>query len=503
MPQHVKLLRMHESQATTLSESWERIVQHTLSSLGFYEERRARMSLRLEQLRSTMFGEDLDLSTILLGEDDAQGEENVASAAGRLTDYVDELQKTLYACMLVYDEAGAARDEVLGRDDAWRAAGERLKRPGDMSGLDVRTLPSALSQRERDLVYAFFYCCLRASSMPGAGDLRRIMLDTANLAGHRATLPWVWPPKKLTYEDLLYSEQAETEFGCEGLDLWLPKRDDVFCLLDALCRIVRAENPWELDDQGVVSEVLARERFAGLRLEGDAIRAFYRTVENQEFLRVLTHVDLPTWLGLSPVERYARVAEDVESCDEGVLRDVVDGNYSETVDGYNYFLVALGLESRENSWNSMAHDERVKVVEDAARNRSWEEEWRVDHEEVWEAELEAQTGADVMRYQRDIRAWARETQCADELFRQFAVLRAGFFESWLPCGTGGGSFSNVELPLPRDFGELVQVAIELLLGDEGASRTMNDDLYAEIFAYLDEAKYRMDSLLLKELLRRG
>ena len=478
-------------------------MQHTLTSLGFYEERRARMRLRLEQLRSTMLGEDLDLSTILLGEDDARGEENVANAAGRLTDYVDELQKTLHACMLVYDGAGAARDEVLSRDDVWRAAGERLRRPSDMSGLDVRTLPAALSQRERDLVYSFFYCCLRASSMPGVSNLRRVMLSTADLAGRRATLPWVWPPKKLTYEDLLYSEQAEAECEHEGPGPWLPKRDDVFCLLGTLCRIVRAENPWELDDQGVVSEVFARERFAGLRLEGDAIRAFYRTVENQEFLRVLTQVDLPAWLGLSPAERYVRVAEDVGSCDEDILRDVVDGNRSETVDGYNYFLVALGLESLESSWSGLGHDERVRVVQDAARHRSWEEERRVDHEEVWEAELEAQIDDDAMRCQRDMRAWVRETQCADELFRQFAVLRAGFFESWLPCGTGGGSFSNVDLPLPRDFGELVQMAIELLLGDEGVSRTMNDDLYAEIFAYLDEAKYRMDSLLLRELLRRG
>ena len=461
------------------------------------------MSLRLEQLRSTMFGEDLDLLAVLVGEVVPQGEERVANAANRLVGYVDELQKTLYACMLVFDEAGSARDEVLDRDDAWRAAGEKLKVPADVSGLDMRTLPTALSQREHDLVYAFFYCCLRTSSMPGAGDLRRIMLDTANLAGSRATLPWVWPPKKLAYEDLLYSEQAEAEFEHEGQNYFLPKRGDVFCLLGALCRAVRAEDPWELDDKVVVTEMLARERFAGLRLGADDIRAFYRTAENQEFLRLLTQADLSTWLGLSPAERYARVAEDVGTCDEDVLRNAVDSNYSETVDGYNYFLIALGLESCEGSWNDMAHDERVTVVEDAARHRAWEEEQRVDHEEVWEAELETQLAADVLRYQRDARAWASETQCADELFRQFAVLRAGFFESWLPCGTGGGSFSKVDLPLPRDFGELIQMAIELLLGDEGVSRTMNDELYAEIFAYLDEAKYRMDSFLLKELLRRG
>ena len=479
-------------------------MQHTTANYNYQHARRSRLLLRLEQIRQTMLCDDVRLLDLVGG----SSPEVLGRVADELTDYADDLQKA-YLAYGSWDLAASERVAEVG--GSWPAVAEGLQTLDDIVSADLRALPTSMGEDERALTRAIFYCALAVDLCPAygkatVGDLRRTLRLTAALAESAAgpSEPFGAVPTflgvereagdRLSREDLVFSELYEEEAW--GIELFLePHDNDLFCKMDALWVATQGELPTALDPPEFLEAVRSSERVRKMREEFEEGRRISRHVGEEEYLRTLTNVDRATWLAMRDVERYEAVRAGLDSCDEEALKDIIsDFGFSTLEDASNVLW-------RPEEWLAATHEERVSFVRGAMEWLLDEARYRDEHGDDL-AEMDEWYYGRLSTFGENARTWAAEVGGMDELFAQYRIVREGFFGQNLPQGAHEGFGNEQHVWVAEGFGGLADGALETLLGERGVSRSADDDLFFQTFGYLDEAKYRMDELILQRMMRR-
>ena len=473
---------------------------NTIARFNYHDARRERLLKRLEQIRSIMLSNEVLVASLLFEGGKTYAQEAVEAAAQRLCDLLDQQQKVFFAfgdC----DEVAAERVSRAGED--WKAAVRDLGDRESVVTCDLDALPTTLADDERRVTYAFFYCCLHACLCPAFGrrrieDLRNVMQATARLANAGAWLPGVYATRAdssaLTHDDLLFWELYES--ASQGSRAFLhPDRHDAFSLLDAMYVAVVQGRPADLDDPEKVREIEESSYCRHMREDLALGRDLEEELAQQECLRGVADMSAREWLACTDVERYEGVLRHLQESDEQVVLGLIDDF------GFQVMLTsATSVGSDAVQWRAMSHERRVSIVREVVTFFLDEARYEQEHggaqrmEDWWQAQANELCDS--------IRGWVDATGCADELFAQYGVLRRLFFEGFLPAGAYEGFGSMWGTLNVEGFERLAEGALERFLGEAGVSRTMNDALFMHAFNQLDEVKYRLDTMLLAQEIRR-
>lgn len=479
-------------------------MQHSIAQYNFYRSRRARLLLRLEQIRDAMLCDDMRLEDLV----GASTPEAVARAAEDLTDCLDDLQKAYLAFGSVDVQAGECVKEIGG---PWPKVASELQDYDDIVSADLCSLPTSLDREARELVRAFFYCCLAASMCPAVGEgtvggLRAVLRATAKLAEPAATaradsraVPTFFGMERrrgerLSHEDLVFGELCMGQWGLREFVDSTRFCPDLFDKMDALWVALRDESPTAIDSSDLVDEVRASDRFRRWQEAYGELDGFLRRHDELEFLRPLAGIERAEWLGMRNSERYEAVLAGIDSCDAQRLSDLDDDP--------DFFMLEVSGVPLGKSWEAMSHEERLAFVRQAVEGLLGEARYEEDPDGDF-ARMESWYEDQLAEFRAQARAWAHEYGDVDGLFEQYRIVRQGFFGAALPRGACKGFRATYGVWAAEGFDELADGALESLLGERGLSRSMDDDLFHQTFGYLDEAKYLMDVLLMQRMRHNG
>ena len=456
------------------------------------------------------------------------------------------------------DEAAAELVPQHRLSEEWKAI---VGNDADYEALDevvsheLRDLPTTLSQDEYDLLHAFFYCALAASVCPAfvsgeavldgmfggirmgtvaflrsilgesvrigqrsgmrfaRADASGILLSDYLVLDGRATDEVAMTRQELVLRELSANELSKGRVTNEGLADFYEYRFwenaglyDLFSYMDAMYAAYVGKNPCTLDNVDVVDEAVGLPQVLSFVDDCTQVDALANDIYQRAFLRPLTSVEEAQWSRMDDSQRYAAVLEGLDGCDEAVLRDVVDKDGFDMmmdeayVSAPEFGQTHWGFSLSSEQWKALSHSDRVAML------RIYLEALKAEAEEV-EASPEdyvndadkALSGArDV--FLRDVRAWLEKTGLADELFGQYGRLRELYFDVAMPSGADQSYFMDSSYQLfANGTRELVLEALEVLLGEVGLSRTMDDELYFRTFNELDDIKYFIDTTLLRRL----
>lgn len=524
-------------------------MEHAIATLSFYQARRNRLEQRLKQIREIIMGDDIRIFDLVAHVGGKDLLDCLRATTNKLVENTDELQKAFYVWGYyddgingyVCEEWNSSAQEEWARlvKDAPTYSDEMLKK---VVSIDLRTLPTTLSSDERDLLYAFYYCALCTCMCPAfktdgvedwivgqsfectVGQLRALLSASAYIESQAGVQDDYKRDAKaavhednqsLTHADLVFRELSYDEiverkvaqkttqtfynFNTDG-------SRDVFNYLDALFVSHTGKSPCTLEDPKYVALVLdspAVKEFTDSLLSIDDMQTEWN---DRACLRTLTNIEPHEWHGMEDVDRYLAAYEGLKTCDESALKNIVDKNFF-----YNAInpMDEFGQEKRipsPDAWKQLSHNERVSILKDVLAQC-------VEHEQsvAREAQIIGDTALGEMEQQLDdanarltevAADWLGTTNVADELFAQYAILRERYFGVGMPTGANKSWFVvDPHRWMPVGPVELVLGALEMLLGEEDMSRSMDDELYIRTYDRLDEAKYYLDSVLLRRMSR--
>lgn len=464
------------------------VMTHSIEEYTFHRTRRALLTQRVEHIRQTMLGDNLDVRELLAGEDGGPSSARTAELASRLADTVDDLQKAYWVFDdLTHDEE---TEQLMGIDPAWQEVLGQHRSFDETVALDLSALPTTLQPARRETLEDLFYCVLMSCSCEALGRtsigaVRRLLSGTAQL-----TPGWREDGKPerlgLTSDGLVLRElESEVEIG-PLMRYWL-EAEDVFGLMDTLYEIVSGKPATAL----VPSDDLERVRLspAGREvLQRAHLRDDLEKTWGTSTLRLLTSLDVEGWESLDREERQRTLLASLpDSSDEELASLEADWEISELLS------MTLGWDALASwrSWDAAQRRDALASALESVAEEGWREGSVIPGETSLD-EIDAWFEEQVRELHDGVRAWAERMGDTDELFSRYRSLREGFFSAGMPQGAFPGYSAQVGRWFAEGFGELASAALDTVLGEEGLSWTFDDEVFHRTYAYLGEAGYQME-----------
>lgn len=468
---------------------------HSIKDFTFYHTRQALLAERLEHIRLTMTGDNLDVRRLLSASGGPPSVERAAQLAACLAAAVDDLQKAYW---LTSDwEHDDETESRLGDRPDWRELLDRHMDYEQEVSFDLTDAPTTLTEGQRKTLESLFFCVLWGCTCEELGRtsvraVREVLRGTAAF-----TPGWVFEGRGeragLTEEDLVLRElEDEVEVGPDRR--WYVG-SDVFSMMDALYEVLTGQPATTLADE----EVLRRVRESSAGQEILSYPTLSRDVERtwgSDSLRLLTELGVQDWEALERYDRWQALRTALDACNDDALARL-EGAW----ELYELFGMA-GLSEGARAWQDLGADQRRESLR-AALNVLLEEarsdEARAAAEEL--EQIDAWYEDELRTFHEGIRSWAQRVGGSDELFECYRAFRQGFFAYGLPEGAfpGFGSRPGFSTQAGRWFAEgfvgLADAALDTVLGEEGLSWSFDDEVFHRTYAYLGETAFQMESAI--------
>ena len=493
-------------------------MKRNIGDIAMWHRKMAVLDRRLEAIRKTYSGESVSVRQLIADQDGNLSQERAAELARRLANIVDELQRPyVYADEIRLGETIQFNMQEmypgLSSDEIFESFIE------DLPSFDMQP---ALSGTQRQAIEDLVYCILMITSCEAMyegtfGDVYQLLFETINLQSKKGFF---------SEDEGFYYQLVNKEFGWKdeapgkkrsSIKALFSDLDYVYELISGKCAIglvdekdlvrcasyEQSENgtpPFQLLDGGSDYENDDRMLADALPGIGYGNVRRYRIAASRGGLSVWGS-DTFRWLTF---DRKGNVVDEYKwafgMSDDDRIRAILKG-----LDYLEIGRLLYGLECakmRELLGNNSVFDGWDKLDEMDAREliKNGFIRTALNHEErglsrPWAAYKERAS-------KFFIREWGKGIN-TNELFDRYRSFRKSFCDEQLPSNEKLKLWDKKELWYPEGFDELVRIAFDILLDEEGYSYIFDDDMFHTTYAYIRETAYQMELALNRREARHG